>query len=477
MSQRAISESELLRSSLAGSKDSFEVIVKRYQALICSITYSATGNPARSEELAQQAFINAWKGLAQLEDLSRFRAWLCTIARNLASKSLKKRRFDVLERAGTLDELLHTKSNHKDPAEKAINKEQQALVWQTLRKIPQAYREPMVLFYRQEKSITQVAKMLGLSEDVVKQRLSRGRKLLKSNLTSRLENVLDRTKPGEFFTAAVVAALPALGPQVISTAVLGILPKSTATTQFAWLLSWIGALLGPLLALAGLTLAIKASITNAKSTAERRFIKRSLLVMLLYYLTGITIILGLSIFCFKVIKGLLPFLFLFFILGIPVLAIFFRYRLKRIQKTRGTYLDRQHRILEMSKGSIYGAYTGSVYGTFCWLYMNANFAEDWPVLAAVTVAGVVMVVLASRLCLKSRSNFHRINSAIFLAVGLIHLLVINIRWNKWESSAKLLQMLEPWQMNLIIATVMIAVVFIGLVCDFRLQKTIKKKQA
>jgi DNA-directed RNA polymerase specialized sigma24 family protein len=50
------SEIELLRASLNGSSDAFEAIVKKYQSLICAITYSATGDLEKSEELAQQAF-------------------------------------------------------------------------------------------------------------------------------------------------------------------------------------------------------------------------------------------------------------------------------------------------------------------------------------------------------------------------------------------------------------------------------------
>ena len=84
---KVVSEAELLQASLAGSKEAFGTIVEQYQSLICAITYSGTGDFAKSEELAQETFLRAWKELRQLKDLGRFRAWLCTIARNLARKS------------------------------------------------------------------------------------------------------------------------------------------------------------------------------------------------------------------------------------------------------------------------------------------------------------------------------------------------------------------------------------------------------
>ena len=71
-------EIDLLNASLSGNKEAFGTIVENYQSLVCSITYSATGDFAKSEELAQETFIRAWKELKQLKDLEKFRAWLCT---------------------------------------------------------------------------------------------------------------------------------------------------------------------------------------------------------------------------------------------------------------------------------------------------------------------------------------------------------------------------------------------------------------
>ena len=63
-------------ASLGGDKDAFGEIVKRYQALVCSITYSMTGDIALSEDLAQETFVTAWQRLRFLRDPSRLKAWL-----------------------------------------------------------------------------------------------------------------------------------------------------------------------------------------------------------------------------------------------------------------------------------------------------------------------------------------------------------------------------------------------------------------
>src|ERR1019366_8612407 len=94
------------------------------------------------------------------------------------------------------------------PPEQAISKEEEAILWRSLERIPEIYREPLVLFYREHQSIEAVAQNLELSEDTVKQRLSRGRKLLHEQVLAFIEGALERTKPGKSFTLGVIAALP-----------------------------------------------------------------------------------------------------------------------------------------------------------------------------------------------------------------------------------------------------------------------------
>jgi hypothetical protein len=91
-----------------------------------------------------------------------------------------------------------------------MSNEEQAILWRSLEKIPGIYREPLVLFYREHQSIEAVAQNLDLSEDAVKQRLSRGRKMLHEQVLAFVEGALEKTAPGKNFTVGVVAALPLL---------------------------------------------------------------------------------------------------------------------------------------------------------------------------------------------------------------------------------------------------------------------------
>ncbi|MHC4726437.1 MAG: sigma-70 family RNA polymerase sigma factor [Planctomycetota bacterium] len=215
MTEISPNEIELLKSSRNGDTASFEAIVKKYQSFICAITFSATGDVGKSEVLAQETFISAWKDLAQLKDLNKFQSWLSGIARNIINNSFRSQQKDFISKATPIDQLKNAGTSDSGPVETVITKEQQDVVRQALQEIPEQYREPLVLFYRQERSVKTVAEQLNLSEEAVKQRLSRGRKLLKERFAEIVETTISRTGPGKAFTAAV------------STSVAGIVVKSS----------------------------------------------------------------------------------------------------------------------------------------------------------------------------------------------------------------------------------------------------------
>jgi len=178
MSVTANNDAELVSGSLAGNRDAFGQIVARYQSLVCSLAFSATGSLSQSEDLAQETFVTAWKQLAGLREPEKLRAWLCGIARNLINNSLRKQGREPSHRAESLEEIPEFHSPEPLPIEQTISNEEQAILCRSLERIPQIYREPLVLFYREHQSIEAVAQNLELTEDAVKQRLSRGRKML-----------------------------------------------------------------------------------------------------------------------------------------------------------------------------------------------------------------------------------------------------------------------------------------------------------
>lgn len=246
------SDASLVELSLAGDRDAFGRIVARYQSSICALAYSACGNVARSEDLAQEVFLAAWRELGTLREPGRFKAWLYGIARNLIHNAFRQHTRNPVTSADWLDETADPAAAAAEPDEQAISKEEETILWHVLSGLPQVYREPMVLFYRQNESIPEVAEVMGISEDAVRQRLSRGRALLNDRVAKVVQNGLRRSGPADTFTMAVIASLPVLAAVTTTKgAIVGMAATKSSSGQAAGLvglLKGVG-ILGGLIAL------------------------------------------------------------------------------------------------------------------------------------------------------------------------------------------------------------------------------------
>jgi RNA polymerase sigma factor (sigma-70 family) len=208
MSAGKASDGELVLRSVAGSSEAFGQIVTRYQSLICALTYSGTGSLTGSQDLSQETFIIAWKRLPELREPGNLSAWLCGIARNLCHRLRRTQIREPVHGAEQLDAEHETAAIGLHPGDQAISADEEAIMWRSLERIPETYREPLVLYYREHQSVECMALVLELSEEVIRQRLSRGRKLLQKEVAAFVEGALRRSAPGPDFAGSVLAALP-----------------------------------------------------------------------------------------------------------------------------------------------------------------------------------------------------------------------------------------------------------------------------
>lgn len=289
-------DATLVAASLGGDRNAFSQIVTRYQSLVCSLAYSATGSLSRSEDLAQETFVIAWRELAALREPEKLRSWICGIARRVVANTLRREMREPVRQAESLDAVAETPAAEPCPVEHTISHEEESILWRSISEIPDTYREPLVLFYRQGESIERVAEMLGLTEDAVKQRLSRGRKLLQENVASFVEGALKQSNPGRKFTFGVMAAIPGFGSSTLAVAAgKGGVAAKAGLSLSGWLLM----LAGPVLALVGTWIGFKISLESARTEEMRVFITkfyRILIGVLLggFVLFGATFGIGLS---------------------------------------------------------------------------------------------------------------------------------------------------------------------------------------
>lgn len=287
MSGAEFEDARLVNASLGGDRDAFALIVARYQSLVASIAYSATGSIAQSEDLAQETFLAAWRHLKSLEEPRKLRAWLCGIARRRTADMLRRQQRQP--RATSLEEAVDAAAVEPLPADHAITREEEAILWRSLEQIPETYREPLILFYREDQSIDRVAEALDLSNDAVRQRLSRGRKLLEERVAAFVEGALRGSVPGRSFTAQVMSVLPI---QLASASLASAGATAAKATKAATLLGGLAALISFLPGSVSAFLGYRTDMAEAGSEEGRRAVKRfyaalgvtALLPVLLVYL-------------------------------------------------------------------------------------------------------------------------------------------------------------------------------------------------
>jgi len=269
------SDAELVAATLAGDRRAFGVIVERYQRLLCSLAFSATGGIGQSEDLAQETFLDAWRQLADLREPEKLRPWLCGILRFKVSRLRRSDGREPVRQADPLEEAAAVPSADEAVPDQAVHQEEQALMWSALERVPEIYREPLVLYYREHRSVEHVAAALDLTEDAVKQRLARGRKILQEQVLAFVEGALARTTPGKLFTIATLAMLPALvAPTPAQAAVAGagsLAAKGGAlakTTALAGLLASGSGIISAILTL-------RSSLDQSRTPRERRAVVKT----------------------------------------------------------------------------------------------------------------------------------------------------------------------------------------------------------
>jgi RNA polymerase sigma factor (sigma-70 family) len=272
---KTLDDARLVELGLGGNREAFGELVTRYQSPVCALAYSACGDISQSEDLAQETFVVAWRKLKDLKEPAKFKSWLFGIVRNLLNNTFRARARNPLAAAEPLDENMATPATAPNPAKLAISKEEEAILWRSLEQVPETYREPLILFYREHQSIQQVAEILEVTEETARQRLSRGRKLLQEQVTAFVEGALSRTNPGQAFTLGVLAALPIMLASSTKAATLVAAAKGGATVTGTSVISVVlGILTGPALGFLAGFLSWREWLKNGRTPRERTSIKR-----------------------------------------------------------------------------------------------------------------------------------------------------------------------------------------------------------
>jgi RNA polymerase sigma-70 factor (ECF subfamily) len=168
---------------LAGNVSAFEGIVRRWQTPLVNLAYRFCHDRGRSEDMAQEAFLRAYRGLAQWRRDAVFSTWLFALATNLYRSELRR----IPAQTVSLEDIAEPPDTRPaDRGQEDAAYDRDLAVRRAVFRLPAKYREVLTLFYFHDMDVVAASRSLGLPEGTVKARLFRGREILRSKLPQLL---------------------------------------------------------------------------------------------------------------------------------------------------------------------------------------------------------------------------------------------------------------------------------------------------
>jgi len=180
------SDEHIVQQVLEGNTALFELIMRRHNERLYRAARAITRDEREAEDVMQQAYVNAFSNLRQFKGHAQFATWLTRIAINEALARVRSRgRYEPLDDETSNVERFMSWNSTPDPERQAFTGELRDLLEWAIDTLPDGAREVFVLRDVEGLTTAETAASLGVSEDVVKTRLSRARGTLRRALLER----------------------------------------------------------------------------------------------------------------------------------------------------------------------------------------------------------------------------------------------------------------------------------------------------
>ncbi|HSR89521.1 MAG TPA: sigma-70 family RNA polymerase sigma factor [Candidatus Udaeobacter sp.] len=169
------SDEKLVALYLQGDESALRILVQKYTSGLYNFTAQFVGYGQNAEDVAQEAFIKAWKSLSKFDLTKKFKPWLYQIARNSAIDFLRQRKLtislsDTLADDETKNEADYLVDPAPLPLAQSINLETKEAVQNLIKSLPLIYGTVLKLYYLEEFSLPEIAQVLGEPLDTIKSR-------------------------------------------------------------------------------------------------------------------------------------------------------------------------------------------------------------------------------------------------------------------------------------------------------------------
>jgi RNA polymerase sigma-70 factor (ECF subfamily) len=178
-------DEEVIARVMAGDRELYEVLVRRHTSRLYRAAVSILRSATDAEDVVQDAFVSAYQHLGQFAGRAKFSTWLTRIAVHRALEVAQGRREESLD-VPEQDYKSRLRSRGRSPEEHAARREANVLLDQALARLPEIYRDVVVMRYLQESDTTETAQKLNITESNVKVRLHRACSMMRRHLASAL---------------------------------------------------------------------------------------------------------------------------------------------------------------------------------------------------------------------------------------------------------------------------------------------------
>ncbi len=180
-----IEDAQLVARSLRQDHEAFGQLIDRHAPTIINLAYRMVANRAEAEDLAQEAFLAAFKALSTFRADSKFSTWLYRIAANKCKDWLRAKRPGMGQQDVDIDETLDTHIAEEQTPERLLSQQQVAQeLEQAIQRLPPLYREAFVMKHIEGMSYEEMEAILGVNSDTLKMRVYKGRLQLSRDLAA-----------------------------------------------------------------------------------------------------------------------------------------------------------------------------------------------------------------------------------------------------------------------------------------------------
>jgi len=178
-------DQELIAAVLAGNQQAFAMLVDRYKAMVFSVAYRITNNREDAEELAQSAFIKAYRSLADYRHQARFSTWLYTIVQHLSLSFLRKRKLALADIEKPSVAQAMEQAGSQSGFAGIDHKSRQHILHQAMQHLAEDDAKVIGLFYQGEQTLEEIGQIMGIEPNNAKVKLHRARLRLKKILETK----------------------------------------------------------------------------------------------------------------------------------------------------------------------------------------------------------------------------------------------------------------------------------------------------